>query len=124
MSKQRVLVTDDQPNIGHLCQRVLASDFVVQIAYSCAQGQSLLHGLHFDLVLLDLYLPDGQGLDVLRSIRETEQETPVIVVTGHGTMQVVIDALHSGAQGFLIKPFEPHDLRSAVERVLEREQLR
>jgi len=124
MSTQRLLVIDDDPNIRNLCHRILAKEYDVQSATSCAQGRELLGMLRFDLVLLDLNLPDGQGLDVLRSIRESNQEIPVIVITGHGTMQVVIDALHSGAQGFLIKPFAPFDLRRAVERVLEQQQLR
>jgi PAS domain S-box-containing protein len=124
MAAERILVIDDDPGVARLCQRVLSDEFEVEIAGTGADGLALLEARHFALVLLDLYLPDGNGLDVLRSLRQSGAETAVIVVTGHGTLEAAIEALQSGAQDFVVKPFAANALLSLVHKVLERERLR
>jgi signal transduction histidine kinase/DNA-binding response OmpR family regulator len=148
MGAERILVIDDEPNVIRLCQRALAREgFAVQGALSGKEGLQLLKGQRpahpkpcpepcrrdsrgeladgggFDLILLDIKLPDRDGLNVLSTIQEMDPEMAVIIITGHGTMEVAIGVLKSGIQDFLLKPFTPEELVSSVQKVLERKRL-
>lgn len=74
-------------------------------------------------ILLDLKLPDADGLDILRTIREQGLTTPVIVITAHGSMQTAIDAMRAGATDFLVKPFQAERLKVTLKNALERQEL-
>jgi K+-sensing histidine kinase KdpD/CheY-like chemotaxis protein len=137
MGAERILVIDDEPNVIRLCQRALAREgFVVQGALSGKEGLQLLKvgqvdnpsaslrtSLSYDLILLDIKLPDRDGLNVLSTIQEMDPEMAVIIITGHGTMEVAIGVLKSGIQDFLLKPFTPEELLTSVQKVLERKRL-
>jgi len=124
VSEQRILAIDDEPTVLNLCERVLSREgFSVKGTPSGQAGLRLIADERWNLVLLDVRLPDGDGLEMLAEIREIASETPVILVTGHASMEVAIDALKSGAQDFLLKPFTPQELVTSVHRVLERERL-
>jgi PAS domain S-box-containing protein len=124
VSSQQILVIDDEVTILNLCERVLSREgFGVQSTPSGQQGLRLIGDQPWDLVLLDVRLPDADGIKILSQIREGSSETPVILVTGYATMQIAVDALKSGAQDFLHKPFTPQQLVASVHRVLERERL-
>ena len=119
-----LLVVDDEPNIISSIRRLLRrSEFEVLAA---GDGQSALAEVErrvIDFVLLDLRLPDLNGIEVLRRIRRASPETIVIIITGHGTLDMAIKALKLGAQGFLLKPFTTAELRSAVADALEKTRL-
>jgi PAS domain S-box-containing protein len=124
MTIQRVLVIDDEVAILSLCERILGREgFHVTSAPSAEEGLRLAGSERWDLALVDVRLPDGDGLDILTRMREDGLETLVILMTGHATMEIAIDALKSGAQDFLLKPFAPQELVASVHRVLERERL-
>ncbi|MGI9492704.1 MAG: sigma-54-dependent transcriptional regulator [Geminicoccaceae bacterium] len=74
-------------------------------------------------ILLDLKLPDADGLDILRTIRERGLTMPVIVITAHGSMQTAIDAMRAGATDFLVKPFQAERLKVTLKNALERQEL-
>jgi PAS domain S-box-containing protein len=124
VSEQSILVIDDEVTILNLCERILSREgFAVKSTPSGQQGLRLIGDQPWDLVLLDVRLPDGDGLAILSKIRESTSETPVILITGHATVEVAVDALKSGAQDFLHKPFTPQELVTSVQRVLDRERL-
>lgn len=124
MTIERILVIDDEPNVIGLCQRALKKQgFAVEGALSGEEGLQLLKEEGFDLILLDLKLPDHDGTDMLYTIREMDQEVAVVIITGHGTMEAAIRAVKSGAQDFLLKPFTPEELTTSVQGVLERKRL-
>jgi len=145
MGAERILVIDDEPNVIRLCQRALAKEgFAVQGALSGKEGLELLKAgqvgkpsaapslrsglrlrtsLPYDLILLDIKLPDRDGLNVLSTIQETDPEMAVIIITGHGTMEIALEVLKSGIQDFLLKPFTPEELVTSVQKVLERKRL-
>ncbi|MDH4135474.1 MAG: GAF domain-containing protein [Anaerolineae bacterium] len=148
MTAKRILVIDDEPNVIRLCQRALGKEgFEVKGALSGKEGLHLLKGRspelassqacrgtcpeqsrraeggNFDLTLLDIKLPDRDGLDVLSTIMEMDPETAVVIIAGCGTMEVAIRALKLGAQDFLLKPFTTEELMASVQRVLEKRRL-
>ena len=124
MSTQRVLVIDDEANLLRLCERVLSREgFQVTGIPSAKEGLRLAGNGQWDLALVDVRLPDGDGLDILARMRADGLETPVILITGHATMRVALAALKSGAQDFMLKPFMPQELVASVRRVLDRERL-
>jgi len=124
MTAERILVIDDEPNVIGLCQRTLGKEgFEVKGALSGEEGLRLLQGGGFDLTLLDVKLPDLDGLDVLSTIQEMDPEMAVVIITGYGTMEVAVRALRSGAQDFLLKPFTLEKLMASVQKVLEKRRL-
>jgi two-component system OmpR family response regulator len=122
MSAKRILVIDDEPNVIRLCQQALGREgFVVKGALRGEEGLQLLKEEGFDLILLDVRLPDRDGLDVLSAIRQTDPEVPVIIITAHDTMEVTARLLKSEAQDLLLKPFTLEELVNSAQKVLERD---
>ncbi len=121
----RILVVDDDASIVNLCQKVLQSaGYDVTPAYNGTGGLDALAHKTFDLVLLDVNMPDVNGIEVLQRVREMNPHLAVVIITGVATRDVALSALHSGAQDFLMKPFSIQDLKSTVHDVLEKQQMR
>jgi DNA-binding response OmpR family regulator len=124
MIAERVLLIDDEPDVIELCQRALEQEgFEVKGALNGEEGLRLFSEGDFDLILLDVKLPDRDGLDVLSTVQEIDPEMAVIIVSGYGTMEMAIRALKLGAQDFLLKPFTPKELVTSMQKVLERRRL-
>lgn len=124
IAAERILVIDDDLSVVRFCQSALEKEgFEVTGVLSGEEGFRLLKGRGFDLTLLDVRLPDCDGLDVLSTIQEMAPELPVIIITGYVTMEVTIRALKLGAQDFLLKPFTPQELATSVQKVLEKKRL-
>ena len=116
-----VLVVDDERNIRALVARVLGQDQVeVQGAATGKEGLQMADEVSPDLVLLDLRLPDMDGMDVLRALRSRYPEVAVIIITGFGQIQSAVEAIKVGATDYLEKPFEHVEkLKLAVGRALD-----
>ncbi len=124
MRKEKILIIDDEDFILQLSSDILKkSEYSVETASDGRQGIKLLEGNKFDLILTDIKMPNITGLDVIRHVRINNKEIPIIVITGHGTLDVAIDSLRLGAQGFILKPFTPAELRNAVTEALEKTRL-
>ncbi|MBI4799875.1 MAG: sigma-54-dependent Fis family transcriptional regulator [Desulfarculus sp.] len=106
------------------CREILTrSHHDVELAESGSQGLALLSRWAYDVILLDLRMPDLDGMTVLRQIREQDQEAVVIVITGHGSIGAAVEAMKLGAFDFLPKPFSPDELRQAVDKAQEKRHL-
>jgi two-component system, NtrC family, response regulator AtoC len=116
-----VLVIDDEKNIRTLVARVLAQDQIeVHTAATGREGLDLVAEVSPDVVLLDLKLPDADGIQILRDLRARQAESAVIIITAFGQVETAVAAMKSGATDYLEKPFEHLDkLRLAVGRALE-----
>ena len=124
MTAEKILVIDGEPSVIELCQQALGEQgFEVKGVPTGEKGLQLLTEGGFDLVLLDIKLPDLDGLDVLATIQEMAPDMTVVIITSHDTMETAIRALKSGAQDFLLKPFASQDLVTSVQKVLEKERL-
>jgi DNA-binding NtrC family response regulator len=94
-SKGRVLVIDDEPAIRESLQALLTLEggYAVDLAESGAEGLNKLTRRGYDLVLLDLMMPDMSGMEVLHEVRERDRETPIFMITAYGSVQAAVDAL-------------------------------
>ena len=112
-----LLVIEDDLPIGRLLQ-VLFEDrgFVVEVAETFAEGVAAIEGMKPRVIILDLGLPDGDGLDLLRYLREDLHRTePVVVLTAYRREEKVARAFECGASGFVTKPFSPKELGDHIE---------
>jgi DNA-binding NtrC family response regulator len=120
--KGNILIVDDATDIRSLLVTVLRDNYQVTEAETGAKLKDAFAAPQPDVVLLDVKLPDADGLDLLPQIKRQWPETEVIVLTGHGTMAMAVEAGKRGAYNFLSKPFENEKLLADVKCALERKQ--
>lgn len=119
-----ILLVDDEPGITGMLAIVFEKEgYVVRSAGTCAEGLRLVEETSPDLVLTDLRMPDGTGFDILRRTRETNAETPVVMITAYTSTKTAIEALKAGAYDYVSKPFDVEELKHVVEKALERKRL-
>ncbi len=119
-----ILVVDDDPVTGNLVARVLANtDYEVKIVGTAGTAGKLLEEDEPDVMLLDVMLPDTNGLLYLAEIHETHPNLPVIMHTAYPSLNRAIEALRGGARDFLQKPCHPRLIEIAVERALDHRRL-
>lgn len=120
------LVVDDEPGIRILLHDWLSehSGMTVHVAASVEEAVEILDKRSVDLLLVDLFLGDGTGLDVIRHAREVQPHAVSILITAHPTIETAISALQTGTYDYLIKPFRLEMLSAAVHRALETCRLR
>jgi two-component system phosphate regulon response regulator OmpR len=117
----RILMIEDDLRLASMVRAYLTqAGFVVAVAEDAARGLAQIERSSWDLVLLDLMLPDGDGLDVCRRIRAMSG-VPVIMVTARGDTADRVVGLELGADDYLAKPFEPRELLARIRAVLRRQ---
>ena len=115
----RILVVDDEADIRELLDMTLARmGLVADTAASVAEALDRLGRERYALCLTDMRLPDGEGLDLVKAITASYPETPVAVITAHGSMENAVSALKAGAFDYLSKPVSLEQLRALVKSVL------
>lgn len=115
-----VLIVDDDPEVRTVVSWQLEADgYLVQEAPDAGSAAGMIGTPGVDLVVLDLSLPDGDGLDTLRFIRR-ESDLPVIILTGRGAETDRIRGLDLGADDYVVKPFNARELTARVRKLLER----
>jgi DNA-binding NtrC family response regulator len=124
MINANVLVVDDQESIRHFVSKALADDgYQVHTAGSMREAREALQQEMPDCAVLDLKLPDGSGLDLLREIKRAQPEVSCILMTAFGELETAVEAMSAGAFWFVKKPFETDELRALVGRALESQKL-
>jgi DNA-binding NtrC family response regulator len=118
--KAKVLIVDDEADLRDLLVTVLEDYYDIAQAGSAAELQKFFPQEPPDVVLLDVKLPDAHGLDLLPEIKKRWPETEVIVLSGHGTITMAVEAGRRGAYNFLSKPFENEKLQADVKCAIER----
>lgn len=120
MADERILVADDSKEIAAFLQGYLTQHgYQVQVAYDGETAMRLFAAHPFDLVLTDLQMPRLNGLGVLHRVKERSPNTPVIILTGHATLETALDAMRNGAFDYLLKPVERvEQLQLALDRAL------
>jgi DNA-binding NtrC family response regulator len=118
----RVLVVEDERAIGLALTSLLEKEgYLVTVAGSGGEALRALEAETFDIVLTDLALGKGTtGLDVLRRAKDLRAETPVVMITAHGSEKIAVQAIKAGAEDYVPKPFDNDEIRVVVARALER----
>ena len=124
-ARPRVLCVDDEPVILQILRRLLeVQGFEAITCGDPALAIELFDHASFDVVVTDIHMPGMDGLTLMKALRERQPELPVMVVTGHGTVDTAIQALREGATGMLVKPFTGEELLGEVRRALAASQMR
>jgi two-component system response regulator PilR (NtrC family) len=120
-----ILVVDDEEVVRDVLQRLLSRQgYEVTAVASAGEGLRCLEGGDFDVLLLDLMLPDRPGMEVLREVRERDPDLAVIMITAFATVQNAVEAMLAGAFHYLTKPFKNPEVLVLVANALERRALR
>ena len=121
----KILIVDDEPfNLDLLEQELADRGYSSERAGNGAEALAKFESFHPDLILLDYQMPDMNGIDVLKELRNRGHETPIVMVTAYGSIERAVQAMREGAYDFIPKPFEPDHLALVVEKALDREKLR
>jgi DNA-binding response OmpR family regulator len=116
-----ILIVEDEPNFRLGFRTALESGpYTIATADDGEEALRWLRGHHADLVLLDLRLPGLDGLEVLRRLRDAGDDTPVVMVTAHGSTALVVETMKLGADNFVEKAVTPSELRRVVDATLVR----
>ncbi|HEV7670774.1 MAG TPA: sigma-54 dependent transcriptional regulator [Thermoanaerobaculia bacterium] len=120
----RLLVVDDEPSMLDMLTLLFADEgYQVETARSTEEARRVLSQGGLDLVLCDIMMPDGNGLDLLREIKTSNPNAPVIMMTAYTSTKSAIDAMKLGAFDYISKPFDVDELKIIVQKALERAEL-
>ncbi|HYK89893.1 MAG TPA: sigma-54 dependent transcriptional regulator [Acidobacteriota bacterium] len=123
--KGRVLVIDDERSVCISCQRILEEEgYAVEYALSGVEGIERAKRQNWDLILLDLIMPDLPGMEALAQIHAERPDQTVVIITGYATIQTSIEAIKQGAFDYIPKPFTPEELALSVSKALDDRRLR
>ncbi len=124
MSKGHVLVIDDEPTLLEACEETLSyHGYDVRLQATARDGVESVRQETFDLVLIDLRMPDTDGLHILREIRSIDENVMTVMITGFPTIATAVEAVKEGAFDYLPKPFTPDQLLIVVDRALSQKRL-
>src|ERR1041385_8476440 len=125
MASKRVLIVDDEENIGRSLRMILEREgFAVNVCKSVAEFGRHPDAGRADVYLLDMKLPDGSGIDLLRAVKQNGATAPAIMISGHGTIADAVEATRAGAFDFLEKPLSRDRVLLALKHATEQSSLR
>ncbi len=123
-SAGRILLVEDDPSTRRLLEYLLTSDgHLIRQAQDGAEALALLKEEPFDLILTDLYMPNVDGMTLLKEVRALEPDLPVLMLTAHSSLKSAIEAIRMGAYDYLEKPVDHDRLRTVVKNVLSHRRL-
>lgn len=118
-----VLIVDDQLGVRRLLFEALKDEFKnVYMASSGMEAIELVKEFNPDLIVMDMKMPRMNGLEVLKQLRKMKYESPVIMMTAYGELEIVAQATKMGVKKHITKPFDLQDLRQMIKETLEEEQ--
>ncbi len=118
----RILLVEDNRRLSDSLRMTLEEDgYIVDAAYDGLEGEELATITSYDVIILDVMLPEKDGLSVCRGLRNKHVNTPVLMLTARDALQDRVSGLDSGADDYLVKPFEVDELRARIRALLRRE---
>lgn len=115
--KNSVLIIEDDVKINKLISDILSEEYIVYQAYNAKEGMSLISANSVSVIILDLGLPDLDGMDVIEKVRKYTT-TPILVVSARSNELDIVKALDSGADDYLVKPFRNNELKSRIKTAI------
>ncbi len=117
MNGWKTLVVDDEQDItSHLTTQLSRIGLLVHVAHDYKEGQFMIDHYPYDMAVLDIFLPDGSGIELFRMLKKKNPELYTIMITGHATVENAITALNEGVNAYLIKPFSEKQLFSVLHQ--------
>lgn len=117
----RILIVEDEKKLNDILQRSLKSEgYVVDGVTTTVDGFTSVRNYHYDLVIIDLHLPDGSGTSLLKRIRELGHKMPVLILTARSDLEAKVENFEAGADDFVIKPVAMAELAIRVHALLRR----
>ncbi len=117
----KTLIVDDDPIVLTSCKRVFeAEGFEVCMVPSANQALEVMKNKTFDILLIDVKMPERDGMFLMRAVKKQWPEVPVVVMSGYPTPETIAEGLQLGAEEFIAKPFTPDELLKIVRRVLQK----
>ena len=117
----RLLIIEDELRIGEILKSGLQrSGFAVDVVRRCADARDTLAVIHYDAAILDLGLPDGDGLDLLTELRSAQNGLPILILTARDAIEDRVSGLDTGADDYLIKPFATVEVIARIKALLRR----
>ncbi|PWU00837.1 MAG: DNA-binding response regulator [Terriglobia bacterium] len=122
--KGNILVVDDEADIRESLETLLGMEgYSVDLAQNATEGLHKLETRGYDLVLLDLMMPDRSGMDVLKEVRERDSDTPIFMITAYGSVEAAVSALKFGANDYFSKPWDNEKLLIEIQRMIAARRL-
>jgi len=118
MEQKRVLIVEDDIESCKILNIVLA-DHQLTVAHTLASAKPHYQAQHFDIYMLDNWLPDGSGIDLCREIRTSQPDTPIIFTSAAAHTKSINEAVEAGATRYVVKPFDPFELQEIVKELLQ-----
>lgn len=115
----KILIVDDEKAIrDSLKELLILEEYQVETAANGEESLEMMEKKEFDLVLLDIKMPGVSGVEVMRQVKKYYPDTKVIVLTGHGSLESAIEAIRSGAEDYMLKPYESSDILVSIGKAL------
>lgn len=122
MSKSRILLIDDDENILKVLQTILEDEgYFVETANTAKKGIEKSNKAFYNLALIDVRLPDMEGIELLPKLRNTKPKMRKIIVTGYPTLQNAVSAVNKGADAYVMKPFEVEKILQTIKDQLKKQ---
>ena len=117
----RILVVDDEEIVIRSCLRILEGNgYEIDVAHDGHEALRKVESNTYDVMILDIMMPNLGGMEVLRRVKETHPDIDVIMITGLSQIDTAVQAMKLGAFDYISKPFDPDEFKLAVQRALER----
>ena len=117
----KTLIVDDDPIVLDSCKRVFeAEGFEVCLVPSADQALKVMKNSIFDILLIDIKMPERDGMYLIRAVKKQWPEVPIVVMSGYPTPETITEGLKLGAEKFIAKPFTPDELLEIVRQVLQK----
>ena len=121
---KNILVVDDDKNMRNLLSRILAHErYNTKIAKNGTEALDILNTYEIDIVLLDLVLPDINGMDILKTIKIKYPSIEIVMISGHGTSEKIVNLIKEGAYDFIEKPFDNKTVSSKISKAIKQRKL-
>jgi len=119
----RILVIDDDENIRKVLETILEDEgYIVETAETAKKGIEKSEKAFYNLALIDVRLPDMEGIELLSKLRNTKPKMRKIIVTGYPTLQNAVSAVNKGADAYVMKPFEVEKILQTIREQLKKQQ--
>lgn len=124
MQGDKILIADDDVNLTNSLRKVLQSEnYAVEVCNKPKLFYETLNGCSPDVIFLDIYYGEYNGIDLLKSIKQDFPEIPIIMITAYSDVSTAVETMREGAEDFVVKPFDTSHLLAVVDRALERAKL-